>query len=299
MIYHTTDTNDNFISGSVPIPSKRVYNFWNNMDTNTAQDVFNYNVVDEYINDYANWIKADKLNKLSGLENFPWHSYSSGTTESFTNFTSRYGKRCFRVFKGEFMFQKLNARNNNCMWMHLDEGPVYDNDAVIISLPFSDFGDVHPRLNAVLEQCNEKDVPVLIDCAYMCIAKNIEFDFNQPCIDTVAFSLSKAFWGIDKLRLGIRFQREDRDDNLDISNKWKTLPLHSIAIGKKFLQEFKPNWLWKEYGEKYQQICDANNLTPTNSILHAIGGEEYNDWNRGTATNRVCVSNAIGDYKCL
>ena len=299
MSYHTTDTNDNFISGSVPIPSKRVYNFWKNMDTNIVQDVFNYNVVDEYINDYANWIKADKLNKLSGLESFPWHSYSSGTTESFTNFTSRYGKRCFRFFKGEFMFQKLNARNNNYMWMHLDEGPVYDNDAVIISLPFADFGSVHPRLNAVLEQCSEKGVPVLIDCAYMCIAKNIEFDFNQPCIDTVAFSLSKAFWGIDKLRLGIRFQREDRDDNLDIYNKWKTLPLHSIAIGKKFLQEFKTNWLWNEYGEKYQQICDANNLTPTNSILHAIGGEEYNDWNRGTATNRVCVSNAIGDYKCL
>jgi len=80
MIYHTTDTNDNFISGSVPIPSKRVYNFWNNMDTNTAQDVFNYNVVDEYINDYVNWIKADKLNKFKWLRKFSmaqllfWHN---------------------------------------------------------------------------------------------------------------------------------------------------------------------------------------------------------------------------------
>ena len=295
MKYHAVGNNDPIISGTVPVPSKRVQNFWDQMAIHTGYDVFNYDLVDHYCGLYKNWIADDELNNLQGLDKFPSVTYSSGTTESFINFTHRYNQRCFRFFKGEFMFQKLNARNSNLSWMWLDDGPVFDNDAVIISLPFADFGDVHPKLDSIIEQCNRLKVPVLIDCAYMIIAKNINFNFDQPCIDTVTFSLSKGFWGIDKLRLGIRFKKQDDDDNLDIYNKWQTLPLHSMAIGNRFMMEFKPNWLWRTYGEKYKQVCKENDLTPTNSIVHALGGEQYKDWNRGTSVNRVCVSNALGD----
>ena len=297
MQYHANDTNEDFIKGSVPIPSQRVLDFYKQLEINLEQTIFDYDCLQRYKETYSDWIQSTKLNKLKNLHKFTWVSYSAGTSESFINFTTRYNHRRFRTFKAEFVFHRLNCKNNSYNFCCLEDDTIQQNDAVIISLPYSDIGDKHPEMENIIDQCNIKGVPVLIDCAYMILAKNIEFDFDHPCIDTITFSLSKGFWGIDKLRLGIRFQRKDRDDNLDIFNKWKTVPLHSIAIGEKILKTFDPDWLWNTYGTKYLDVCKSNSLHPTNSICHAIGGEEYKHFNRGGDHNRVCVSNSLSDVE--
>jgi len=295
MQYHANDTNDKFIKGSVPIPSQRVFDFYKNLTINLHESVFDYECLERYKKTYTHWIQSNKLNNLKNLDTFDWISYSAGTSESFVNFTSRYNHRRFRTFKAEFVFHRLNCKNNSYDFCHLEDDDIQQNDAVIISLPYSDIGDKHPKMENIIKQCDQKNVPVLIDCAYMILAKDIEFDFNHQCIDTVTFSLSKGFWGIDKLRLGIRFQRKDRDDNLDIFNKWKTVPLHSLAVGENILKNFEPDWLWNTYGEKYYKICELNSLQPTKSICHAIGNEQYKHFNRGGDVNRVCVSNSLSD----
>ncbi len=291
------DSNSDLNKGSHPIPSKKIFNFLKNLKISLNETLFDYDLLERYKNNYLNWIKSDKLNHLKNIQKFSHVCYSSGTSESMINFVLKYKDRTIKTFKGEFIFHKLNCRNNNIKFEYLDYNlNLNSNDAVIISLPFSDMGDIHPLMNNLIQKCNTMQIPVLIDCAYMCIAKNINFDFDQECIDTITFSLSKGFWGIDKLRLGLRLQRKDNDDNLDIYNKWSTLPLHSLNVANEIFRNFDVNWLWTAYGEKYFAVCKKYNLIPTNSILHALGGLEYVEYNRGGDVNRVCIANSLKDY---
>lgn len=297
MKYHHNDSNNDLNKGSHPIPSKKIFNFLKKLKISLNKSLFDYDSLERYKNNYLNWIKSDKLNHLKNIQKFPHVCYSSGTSESMINFVLKYKDRTIKTFKGEFVFHKLNCRNNDIKFSYLDDNlKLNSNDAVIISLPFSDIGDIHPLMNSLIQKCNIMKIPVLIDCAYMCISKNINFDFDQECIDTITFSLSKGFWGIDKLRLGLRLQRKDYDDNLDIYNKWSTIPLHSLHVANEIFRNFDVNWLWTTYREKYFSVCKKYNLTPTNSILHALGGIEYAEYNRGGDVNRVCIANSLKDY---
>ena len=75
----------------------------------------------------------------------------------------------------------------------------------------------------------------MIDSAYMVIGKNINFDFSRECIEVITFSLSKGFWGIDKQRCGIRFQKNIDDDAIDVANQWGTLNLIAFTIANEFI----------------------------------------------------------------
>ena len=68
------------------------------------------------------------------------------------------------------------------------------------------------------------NIPVFIDSAYYCIARDINFNLDRPCIDTVAFSISKAFYGAERLRIGIRCRKTDEDDGCLLFNQ-----LHCVS----------------------------------------------------------------------
>ena len=74
---------------------------------------------------------------------------------------------------------------------------------VIFSLPFSDYGDIHPKTNDILDKCDELEVPVFVDCGHLVMARDIEFDFDRKCIEGISFSLSKGFYGAEHLRIGM------------------------------------------------------------------------------------------------
>ena len=127
------------------------------------------------------------------------------------------------------------------------------------------------------------------------IAKDINFDFNHKSIDCVTFSLSKGFWGIDKLRCGIRFQRKDFDDPIDIYNKWSCVSMYSLSVAEKLFSKFEFDYNWNKFEKKYKKICNENKLKETNCILFALGDDKFSDFNRGSDVNRVCISNSLGD----
>jgi hypothetical protein len=81
-----------------------------------------------------------------------------------------------------------------CLTRTMNKRPTFiriqTNDAVVISLPFSDYGKEHPRMREILDECEKWEVPVLIDCAYYVIARDINFDFSKySCIEDITFSL--------------------------------------------------------------------------------------------------------------
>ena len=161
-------------------------------------------VAARFVSRYYEWVQSSTLNRLSGLNAFQAACYSQGTTESFTLFYAKHSGRRFRCLKGEYFFHHLSWRNHYPGWAFVDSAnPIGRGDAFVISLPFSDTGGKHPDMEALIERCDGYGVPVLVDCVYLGLCRDIEFDLDRPCIEAVTFSLSKVF-PVAHARIGMR-----------------------------------------------------------------------------------------------
>lgn len=264
------------------------------------QEIENYVLNDrhvdkeEYTKTFADWLLSSKNNTITHLNDFVNKSFTYGTVQSFDHFFLRHKNKRFRFFKGEFMYHQASLKYD-AHWSYLnDDYPRYD-DAVILSVPFSDSGMMPPELNSLLHQCQKKDVPVLLDLAYFPTAKNLEINLSYKCIETVCCSLSKAFDGAQYLRAGIRFQRTNIDDGIDIFNSVNMFPHHTMSAACYLMNKFSVDYNWNTYETHYEEICKNLNLQPTNTIMFGLSQTDYQEFNRGNDWNRVCISEDIGE----
>lgn len=256
-----------------------------NVINNTKLDL-TVDVSDEFCQAYQQWISQTKLNTIQGLDQFPFACYSNGTTEAFDKFYMKHNSRRFRCFKGEYVYHRLVWRNNWPNWVWLDDECLDSNDAVVISLPFSDTGTKHKLHEALLDQCDEKGIPVLVDCAYFGICSNIDFNFNHECITDITFSLSKVF-PVAHARIGMRLSREDNDDPLFVVNKIKYVNRFGPQLGLALISKFDTDFIFNKYREKQLTLCKGYRVNPSDTVLFGIGDNTWQEYNRGTDTNRL------------
>ena len=140
----------------------------------------------------------------SGIASYIWKELPNGnqvgTSQTFDIFWMINNDKRFRCFKGEFFYHKANWKKFH-KWCYIEDDRIMTNDAVVISLPFSDYGKEHPKMKDMLDVCEELGVPVLIDCAYYVIARDINFDFTVEISKT---SFSQILCAHDTLRAGLR-----------------------------------------------------------------------------------------------
>jgi hypothetical protein len=284
--------------GGRSIPDLDVKKFWEThslvSDTILQKDI-DYAKI--FTDTFDTYIHSSKLNDLRGLNYFPHKTFVSGTSQSFDSFWMRYHNKRFRCFKGEFFYHKANWKKFH-KWCYIEDDRINTNDAVVISLPFSDYCTEHPRMREILNDCEMFGVPVLIDCAFYVISKGLVFDLRQySCIEEVTFSVSKGFYNAERIRAGIRYSKNFRDDNIDMYNEWKHLNHMGAYLGTKLLEEFPPDYAYNKFLGKQMKYCEDNNLVPAHCVSFAFGKEEYKDLNRGTDVNRLCISDQIGDIE--
>lgn len=250
-------------------------------------------VLEQYLSLYQPWI-LNSNNQINGLNYFQSAKFCHGTVQAFDHFYIRHNHRRMRFLPGEFMYHRACIKHS-LNWAYVTHDDLKENDALIISAPFSDLGSIHPDMDALLCECDRLGIPVLIDMAYICISRNVEIDLNHDCIETVTTSLSKAFYGAQYLRAGIRWEKTDRDDGIDVFNSVEMAALPSLTIALNFISNHKLDWVWQKYGKAYDATVKQLNLQPTNCILFGLGGDLYQEYNRGNMLNRVCISPEIGE----
>ena len=243
----------------------------------------------KFLKEYIRWIKSSKLNKLKNLHKFKFACFSNGSSQAFDYFYAKYKNRNFRVFKGEYFYHHLSWRNHFKSWSFIDDLNIKKNDALIISLPFSDTGSKHPKMEELIKICDKKNIPVLVDCCYFSMCKDINFDFNHKSIKVISFSLSKAF-PVSRLRIGMRLTREDDDDPLFFLNKLGLVNRNSSFIGLKLIKKFKFDFIYNRYKELQKYYCNKMKLIPSNVVTLGIGGKKWKAYNRGGTKNRLCLS---------
>ena len=287
------------LRNSRPIPNRDVYEF---VTTEVkSANLYDLNKIPKFCENYSNWIQSTKLNNLIGLDNFNSKQYVHGTSQSFDFFYLSHPRKRMRCFKGDFAYHRLSWRDN-FDWLYLEDDIIREDDAVIMSAPFSDSGDIHPQTDFILNICDELDVPVFIDCAYMIIARDIDFDFNRECIQGVSFSMSKGFYGAEKLRIGLRLTRDYQDDPVEVFNSMQMLNTVGVHVGPKIIDNYSVDYNTETYRDKQEELCNQLKIGYSKCVLFGITDKnhpQFKDFDRGTDYRRVCLSSLMGDMEDL
>lgn len=246
--------------------------------------IWTTNHIHLFLEKYLSWISSTKNNRLKGLDRFPYRSFSNGTTESFDKFYIRHRDRKITVLKDEYLYHRLYAEAKDVELIGLNK-----NSAVILSAPFCRTGDIHPLTEEILTICDEKNIPVLIDSAYYGLCGDLEFNFDHPCIEDIAFSLSKPF-GVSYLRIGMRLSKV-RDSLVDFSQSGYVSRL-SAKVGEKLLDDFGPDYLYTKYRQTQLNFCAKLNIDPSPTVI--FGVDNHNRYPAGEQRldekNRFCFS---------
>ena len=227
---------------------------------------------------FTNWLQTHKTSTVIGLDQYQ-PDFSAGTTQSFDSFYLRHRNRKFRCYTGEYFYHLKTWISNQLDWSFITkDDPIGENDAVVISMPFCDTGSLHPEYDQLISTCEKLGVPVLVDCCYYPISGDISIDVTSECIDTVSFSLSKAF-PVANLRIGVRYTRNTIDgqklhDNINYNN---TL---SAYIGSRIIEKFPSDYIYNQYKDQQMSVCDYFGLVPGDSVMFAVGNTDWNQYSR-------------------
>ena len=263
-------------------------NSWTSI--NYSDNQIKHNFFDTYKNCFS------KPHDLNGIQEFTEACYTQGTTESFSHFYIRYQhKKRLRIARGDYFFHQMMSRlywKDKFTWLEDDE--LREGDFLVISTPFSDTGNIYPNLDNILKKCDDLDIPVMLDMAYINIANNLKIDVSHRCIKYIVTSLSKPF-PIEKHRIGIRLQRyiQKWEDQLYVINEdeYNYIPLINCHIGSQMMQKFDADYIPLKYKDKQIEICKELNVEPSSCVIFGIDhNDKFNEYNRGRDTNRLCFS---------
>lgn len=250
------------------------------------------NIRKNFIHTYKDWAFSAHP-KIKGIGSFNKLCFTNGTTESFAQFFIRFRNKRLRLKKGEYFYSQMMKKlwySNNSAW--LDEDKIQKGDVLLLSVPFSNTGDVPENLENILTECDNLDVPVMLDFAYINLATDFELDVSHPCIEYIVTSLSKVF-PVENHRIGLRMQKTMFEDQLYVINedKYNYINLLGAYIGTCLMKEFAPTYIFNKYRNKQIEMCQKYSLKPSPCVYFGIDFEnQYPLYNRGTTENRLCFT---------
>lgn len=244
-----------------------------------------------FLDQYLSWIQSSKLNSLQIdlIKMVPQATHA--VTQSLEAFMMEHRTKTFRVFRGEYFASREIPNRFKLAWSYLDD-TLNPGDALIISAPFSATGDVHPRMYEMLEKATELNVPVFVDAAFWGICRDIHLDLTAPCIETIAFSLSKCF-ALNGVRIGMELSR-NHPASIALVNERGYINRIGALIATTMMKEFNADYIPEKYRARQEMICSKLNLTPSKTVIFGMGSDEWQLFDRdNSGFNRVCISRLL------
>lgn len=254
---------------------------------------FEMDCQDKFLEYYPKWIESSELNNFSGLNNYPYQFISLGVTQSLDEFFYEMAteNRRIRMFKGEYPYSRDVIVDWNWGKDFIEDRQLQENEAVIISAPFSATGDIHPKFYWILDECLKLNNPVFVDCAFFGTCGNIDVNLNHPAIRSVAFSTTKGVQ-CGNYRAGIKFTKKN-SGSTKIQTEWHHGIHLNVCISLYLMENFTPDHNYKKYRSAQERVCEQYNLQPTPCIQFGLGGNEWEYFSRDGTVNRIALKEAI------
>lgn len=260
------------------------------LNENSYIDIIENTDVNGFLEKYFSFVKNSN-NNLQGFDQFGSLAFSLGTTNTFDIFTASHPTRRLVSFKGEYIYHNIMQRTlygHTITLSHADE--IQTNDYVVLSCPFADTGEEHPEMTEILERCDDLNVPLLLDMAYINVSEGIEINLEHDCIEALTTSLSKVF-PLGYVRVGMRMKKNNIDDGLDMTTSSDWVNKLGIGISNYVLDRFDSNFLTRKYRQQQIDMCEHLKILPSKSVIFGVDhNKKYDEYNRGFITNRLCLS---------
>lgn len=245
-----------------PMYDESINDFYENIFKSSPVHRDNTTIDEHFIKTFENWLKNHEFSRFSGIDSFPHRHVIQGVTHYIDDLYQRCGD--IQTFRNDY---KYHWRLNNAI-KYAEISSLDPNKELLISMPFPYYGDIHPGMYDILDECDRLNIPVHVDSAWVSCIRDIVFDYDHPAIKTFAISLSKA--GIGGNRIGVRFAREEPEGSITIINKFNMNQQPLMYIGTCFMEEMGPEYFWKKYEKKYYKVCEDFNLKPTKTVHLAL-----------------------------
>ena len=267
--------------GAWPVPDPDILEYLMTTSINSTHK--------EFVNDYFQWF-ANPHN-INGIEKFNSLSYCNGTTEAFDKFYHKHMHRKLRFLRGEYFYHQIMAKRFFKESSFIDDpNDISNDDVVVMSVPFSDTGNVPEHYDDIMTHCENNNVPVLLDMAYISLAVKLDINVDYQCIDTITTSLSKVF-PVAHWRIGMRMQKENIDDTLDAYEMNSYLNTHAVNVGHQLIKQYPADYSFNKYRQQQLSFCNMLDIKPSDSFIFGIDQfNKYPEYNRGGPTNRFCFA---------
>lgn len=296
--FETRPLANHVLQGSRAVQDQELINFLKSLDVKDQYHDLGW--LRKFTGEFKSWL--GDCNIIDGLDHLE-ADFSAGTTQSFDSFYYRHRFKRFRCFIGEYFYHLKHWQSTETDWSFIsDADPLVKGDALVLSLPFCDTGNLYAGYEHLLQFCERNQIPVLIDCCYYTLTNNIKLNLNFDCIDTVSFSLSKSF-PVSHLRIGVRYLRKSVMDGQKLHDSINYNNNISAFIGYKFLEKFACNHIYTKYRSKQEEVCNYFNLEPSASVIFSIGDSAWDQYSRKTLIdaygldfdhklfkNRICLN---------
>ena len=216
----------------------------------------------DFIATFEKSIKENKSMNISGLDLFNQKDVIIGCQHFIDELIMTHGIDNIQLFdKGYNYYKKINP---NIKYVTLDT--LQSKKPLILEYPFPKYLGEHPLYKDIIKKCNELDIDVYLDCAWLPASYGLTLDLDQPCIKGMAMSLSKCF-GLHWSRIGVRWLKNETKDSIFHQNENRMISLPNLMIGKYYLDRLPMDYLITKYQTKYYKICEKLSLNPGNIIL--------------------------------
>jgi len=233
--------------------------FFKNHDNQTMKYI--PSAYEDFITAFEKSINENTSFSVIGLENFVQKDVIVGCTHFIDEMIMTHGLENIQHFGGYNYYKRLNANIKHVTLETLSKGK-----PLILEYPFPRFGNKHIEYESIIKKCNDQDIDVYLDCAWLPVSWNLKLDLNEPCIKGAAMSLSKCF-GLHWSRIGVRWLKETKQDSIWLQNQHNMISFPSVMLGKYYLDRIPFDYLVKKYKEKYFKICKFFNHKPGNTIM--------------------------------
>ena len=213
------------------------------------------------------WFKSTKLNDLQGWNNFDCIDVIIGCTHYIESFILQYGWNNIQILPNEYSYYTLVGGKYGT-----EPGQLTPNIPLIVSLPNWSYADIRPNWDELLNECENKNIDIHIDFAWITTARDIHLDLSHPCIKSFAMSMSK--YGLEWNRIGLRWSRQRHPDAITMFNHYYGSVNTSLtSCGAFMINNLPRDYGWNTYGDLHLELCRELDLSPT-KLLHVARSED-------------------------
>ena len=231
---------------------------------------------DEFIDKATEWFSSTKINDLQGWNKFPCVDIIMGCTHFIESLASK-NKWNIQILEREYAYYNLMGKHPT------KQGQLKPGVPLIVSLPNYYYGD-RPEWQNVLAECEQKNIDIHIDCAWITAARGFNFNFDHPNIKSFAMSMSK--YNFSWNRVGLRWSRQRTMDSCTLISTQRKYNELTISCGSYMMDNVSRDYGWENYGETVEKICRKLGLSPT-MFFYVVKDNDNNLYSIGKVLGKI------------